>query len=270
MTTNIDTETTTITKPRIKINRCVNVIKEIPEILDYYNSRVIKVEKDDPNAFKYLPTLNFPKGYEELKEYPCYGWKGFKTKSGYAGLGGYYTQYNAHRLSWIIHNNSGNMIPKHVAIAHLCGNRLCTNPKHLIAVTGRENATHRIVHGTQNVRTSINKLTDEQVVQIRIDYATGNYTHKELSEIYHISRRGVSKITAGDYYKHLDGPITKNYSRKSNSKVYSSSKITTKQIKELRELYKRGSSLTELSQKYNMSRTNISKIVNKIYFETID
>jgi len=71
-------------------------------------------------------------------DFGCREWIGQRSVHGY---GSFRLQGNtlvAHRIAWIIHNQSH--IPDDLVVDHLCCNKLCVNPKHLEAVTARENA----------------------------------------------------------------------------------------------------------------------------------
>lgn len=66
------------------------------------------------------------------KSVSCWQWLGTTTSNGYGRLG----KQSAHRLS---HELFKGPIPKGLHIDHLCRNPGCVNPKHLEAVTQREN-----------------------------------------------------------------------------------------------------------------------------------
>lgn len=70
----------------------------------------------------------------------CWIWNGAKVSGGYGVLrrkrDGKQITIFTHRLMWTIHNGE---IPDDFVIDHLCKNRACCNPKHLEAVSDKEN-----------------------------------------------------------------------------------------------------------------------------------
>ena len=66
----------------------------------------------------------------------CWFWTGFKNKAGYGLIYINRKLTRAHRLSYEIYKGE---IPKNLVLDHLCRVRHCVNPKHLEAVTSREN-----------------------------------------------------------------------------------------------------------------------------------
>jgi hypothetical protein len=71
-----------------------------------------------------------------------YGKFGIKTKKGW-------TMRWAHRVAYELVKGP---IPKNLEIDHLCRNRLCVNPKHLEAVSKKENLLRGIGNPANNAR----------------------------------------------------------------------------------------------------------------------
>ncbi len=76
----------------------------------------------------------------------CWDWDGYFTKQGYAKIRFNESNCFAHRVSWMIHNNQ--ILPKgKKVIMHSCDNVRCTNPKHLILGTYKENNKDKAIKG---------------------------------------------------------------------------------------------------------------------------
>lgn len=66
----------------------------------------------------------------------CWNWVGVKSTGGYGRLNIKGEMIQAHRISY--EDKYGKILSK-MEIDHLCRNRLCVNPDHLEAVTGKVN-----------------------------------------------------------------------------------------------------------------------------------
>ena len=132
----------------------------------------------------------------------CWEWMSSKMPSGY----GYIRDWRegavyAHRLSYEIFVGP---IPEGFHVDHLCRNKSCVNPKHLEAVTPRENMYRHAIHLRRvafsklkndvpvinNNRMSSAKLTPEDVDAIRKSMTT----HKEAALLYGVHESTICDI----------------------------------------------------------------------------
>lgn len=82
--------------------------------------------------------LSFPKIFwiKVKKTQTCWNWIGYIGKTGYGQFKKNNKMQKAHRVSYELYKGK---IRRELEIDHLCRNKKCVNPKHLEAVTHREN-----------------------------------------------------------------------------------------------------------------------------------
>lgn len=124
---------------------------------------------------------------------PCWEWIGSTLKWGYGQVSINGLKGLAHRVSWIIFNGE---IPNKLWVLHKCDNPKCVNPKHLFLGTSQDNVDDRNKKNRQasGDKVGTSKLSKEEVSEIKRLHSTGNYTQKELSEIYGVSGANISYI----------------------------------------------------------------------------
>lgn len=143
----------------------------------------------------------------------CIIWKGWFSSSGYGR-----TQFKgksicSHRLSYMTKIRSED-IPTHIDgevanVMHLCGNSKCVNPDHLELGTVRENASHKIEHGTHqrgetSKRATITEETAQKILDSKrkkgeIDYQT----KRQRAERFGTTHAVVRNIDARQTWGHL-------------------------------------------------------------------
>jgi len=102
--------------------------------------------------------------------------------------------------------------PNNMEVNHIDGNKLNNNVSNIEYISHSENLKHAIKigirkpsHISRNVGENhgLSKLTNNDVIEMRRLWDTGNYTQSELSKTFGINFRRVSCIVRGDSWKHL-------------------------------------------------------------------
>lgn len=137
----------------------------------------------------------------------CWNWKARKNEGGYGNVFLEGKCRLAHRIAFCI---SYGAFDNSLKVCHTCDNPSCCNPAHLWLGTDEENvadrdAKGRLVNGRKyKGENHINaKLTDKQASEIRALYAFGEWLHRELAEMYGVSRGTIQRIVTGARWKHL-------------------------------------------------------------------
>lgn len=118
----------------------------------------------------------------------CWEFTGGISKSGYGAFWLNGKTVSAHKVSYLMFNGR---IPNDQLIRHICDNKKCVNPEHLILGTVSDNAKDAVErgrwarqHGQYN---GIAKFTYEQVEAIREEYNKGAWTYQALADKYEVA-----------------------------------------------------------------------------------
>lgn len=148
----------------------------------------------------------------------CWWWLGCAFSGGYGSTFIGKRNRFAHRISFFIHG--GVTTADKPNVLHSCHNKLCVNPTHLRAGNDKENVSDRVAanrsasgikHGThthpeafpKGADRPLAKITDEIVRRIRGDYATGEFSTRDLAAKYALGKSNVHAIVARRAWKHV-------------------------------------------------------------------
>ncbi|MDA9072651.1 NUMOD4 domain-containing protein [bacterium] len=133
-------------------------------------------------------------------------------------------------------------------VNHIDGNKENNKYDNLEWCTPKMNSDHAHSIGLVGIRP---KEISEKDIDIIVGYYEKGYTAPEIAKLYKYHSGTISKI------------IKENYTRyNTRQHVRNDLKLSWEKVNNIREEYKKGMSGVELSKKYNISRANVSLIIN--------
>jgi len=135
----------------------------------------------------------------------CWEWLGGKTGSGYGAIRRGRKREGmelAHRAAWTLVNGD---IPDKMQVCHHCDNKGCVNPLHLFLGTQADNVSDMVRKRRQNKGENHGraKLTRDQVIAIREEYAGGGISQRKLAARYHVDRALIWGILSRKLWRHV-------------------------------------------------------------------
>jgi len=147
----------------------------------------------------------------------CHTWLGAKNKTGYGQFHSLRGQANAHRVAWEIANND---CADCDFVLHLCDNRSCVNPSHLIVGSHKANMRDMVrkgraasgdrhcskikpecvLRGERNGRATI---TENDVIEIRRKFSAREASQLDLSIGYGLAKITINRIIRKALWKHV-------------------------------------------------------------------
>lgn len=123
----------------------------------------------------------------------CWPWTGYVGKHGYGSV----ARGRVHRL--VLAEKLGRYLAADEVTRHTCDNRICCNPNHLIVGTNLDNVRDAVERGrtARGERNGRARLTSAAVEEIRRLYATGEFRHVDLAEMFGVARSTIQTVTSG-------------------------------------------------------------------------
>lgn len=132
----------------------------------------------------------------------CWMWRASKDHHGYGIFSYHGARTTAHRVAYEL---SSGPIPDGLSVCHTCDHPACVNPAHLFAATYAENMADMRAkgRGTHGEKHNFAKLSEKQVIDIRLKHSIGATTQKELAEEYAVHQTTIFAVVHRINWKHL-------------------------------------------------------------------
>lgn len=125
----------------------------------------------------------------------CWPWNRARVEKGYGVVYLRKKRWYTHQLSYTV---SIGEIPEGMCVCHACDNPPCCNPSHLFLGTNYDNTMDKVSKGrcsrTNGIRNGANKLTEQQVLDIRSEHATGKIGYAALGRRYQVHEQTIKEI----------------------------------------------------------------------------
>ena len=150
----------------------------------------------------------------------CWPWKAGKLERGYGNFWMYgKPSWRSHRVAFVIKNGP---LSSDKEVCHSCDNPSCCNPAHLFAGSHTENIVDMFKKGRGNPASgaangsikfpellmrgednSAHKLTENEVIEIRLRFETGRETLRGMAREFKVSKSTIKSIVVRKTWRHV-------------------------------------------------------------------
>lgn len=136
----------------------------------------------------------------------CWPWMGCRQAAGYGRVGINGKVWQAPRIAYLLAHGA---FPSELCVMHTCDNPPCCNPRDLCLGTDADNSRDKAQKG-RSPRTGFKgeanthaKLTAQDVVCIRQQYASPGLTQRGLAAEYGVTRATIGDIVRRKTWRHI-------------------------------------------------------------------
>jgi hypothetical protein len=153
----------------------------------------------------------------------CWMWTGALDRDGYGKTRFHESEWTGRKAHREAYRTLKGDVPDELEVQHLCNNRACINPDHLVIGTNQQNKDYmvecdRSLYGERNTSA---KLTEDQVKEVHRLLAQGDLTQSEIGELFGMAQQTISQINRGARWSHIPAePVDCLARRKTSSRFF--------------------------------------------------
>lgn len=190
----------------------------------------------------------------EVQPNGCWLWHGGKTKAGYGQV---YVAGKNRRVHRAVYEAMVGPIPPGLFLCHHCDRPACVNPEHLYIGTPLDNSRDRVRRSRSACGECNGAYTHPERRPRGKRNGANTQPERHPHGDNHYSRLQPEKLSRGDsHYSRIRPQVLARGER------HGRAKLTEAKVQAIRELRKRGETLSALATRFEVCQTTIRKIVH--------